>query len=60
MLEPSRRFSAVEGLVDTLLHRPLEPLSPGPIYPSILANLMTREVVNGRDFTKEKLQDAMK
>ncbi|MHA2424726.1 MAG: DEAD/DEAH box helicase [Candidatus Thorarchaeota archaeon] len=57
---PSRRFQDVEGLVDTLLHRPLEPLIPGPIYPSILASLMTREVVSGRGFTKEKLQDEMK
>jgi hypothetical protein len=56
---PSRRFQDVESLEDTLLHRPLEPLSPGPIYPSILANLMTREVVSGREFKKESLQGAM-
>ncbi len=56
---PSRRFQDVESLKETLLHRPLEPLDPGPIYPSILANLMTRQIVSGRVFKKEKLQAAM-
>ncbi len=57
---PSRRFQDADSLVNTLLHRPLESLNPGPIYPSILANLMTREAVSGRKFMKEELQETMK
>ena len=56
---PSRRFQDSQSLEETLLHRPLESLNPGPIFPSILANLMAREVVNGRKFSKEKLKDEM-
>ncbi|MDF1537998.1 MAG: DEAD/DEAH box helicase [Candidatus Thorarchaeota archaeon] len=56
---PSRRFQDSQSLEETLLHRPLEALNPGPLFPSILANLMTRQVANGREFTKEKLKDEM-
>jgi replicative superfamily II helicase len=52
---PSRRFQTAEELVDRLLHRPLEALRPGPIYPSIMANLMAREIINHREFDDQQL-----
>jgi superfamily II DNA or RNA helicase len=52
---PSRRFQTAEELADRLLHRPLEALRPGPIYPSIMANLMAREIMNHREFDDQQL-----
>lgn len=57
--EPSRRFQDAVSLEETLLHKPLEPISPGPVFPSILANIMTREIVSGRKFTREKLETSI-
>lgn len=56
---PSRRFQTAEELVDRLLHRPLEALRPGPIYPSIMANLMAREIINHREFDNQQLANDM-
>ncbi|MFW9770448.1 MAG: helicase-related protein, partial [Candidatus Thorarchaeota archaeon] len=42
---------------DKLLHRPIEPLNPGRLYPSLAVSILTRETVNGRTFTRDELQE---
>ncbi|MFX0106996.1 MAG: DEAD/DEAH box helicase, partial [Candidatus Hodarchaeota archaeon] len=54
---PTAQFRDVETLKDTLLHRPLEPLKPGGIHPSLAASLLMRNAARGRTFTKEKARE---
>ncbi|MFW9919032.1 MAG: DEAD/DEAH box helicase [Candidatus Thorarchaeota archaeon] len=56
---PSRVFQTVQELEETLLHKPLEPIRPGAIYPSILADLMIREMLKGKKFTLPELEKAV-
>ncbi len=56
---PSRVFQTAKDLEETLLHKPLEPIRPGAIYPSILANLMAKEMMRRKKFTLPKLEDAV-
>ncbi len=56
---PSRVFQTADELKETLLHKPLEPLRPGAIHPSILADLMAREMMRKKKFTIEQIEEAM-
>ncbi len=56
---PSRVFQTSKEMEETLLHKPLEPIRPGPIVPSILTNLMTREMMSSKKFTLPELEKAV-
>ena len=53
---PSRVFPDVRSMEETLLHKPLEPLNPGPIYPSLAVSVLVRSMINGRPVTQEDLK----
>ena len=50
---PTMQFRDVETLKETLLHRPIDPLRPGELHPSLIASLMMKEAVKGRSFIRE-------
>jgi replicative superfamily II helicase len=54
----TRQFPKVELLEKELLHEPLEPLEPGPLYPSLAADLIMRTVVNHRNISRKKTESA--
>ncbi|MHA2187644.1 MAG: DEAD/DEAH box helicase [Candidatus Thorarchaeota archaeon] len=56
--EPTRAFETVGELEHVLLHRPLEPLNPGALAPSLIANLVMREAVKRRKFDKKQIETA--
>ncbi|MBD3405990.1 MAG: DEAD/DEAH box helicase [Candidatus Lokiarchaeota archaeon] len=56
---PTRSFENAEQMEEQLLHRPLEPLRPGELYPSLMANLMTRSPINKTEFQKRKLEEEL-
>ncbi|MGY5863618.1 MAG: DEAD/DEAH box helicase [Candidatus Thorarchaeota archaeon] len=41
---------------EKLLHRPIEPLSPGVLTPDLAISILTRDTVNGKVFTREDLE----
>jgi helicase len=51
---PTRQFPTVEELEETLLHKPLKPLTPGPLHPALAASLIMKDAATGRSFTKEQ------
>ncbi|MHA1577116.1 MAG: DEAD/DEAH box helicase, partial [Candidatus Thorarchaeota archaeon] len=57
--EPSRSFETPDDIEQTLLHRPLEPLSPGQLYPSLVANLMMRSAVKRKTIKRDKVEQAV-
>ncbi len=57
--QPSKTFQTVEELEETLLHKPLKPIRPGGIHPSVMANLIVREAMYLKHFSWEILEDAV-
>jgi len=53
---PSRVFPDVQSMQATLLHKPLEPLKPGPVYPSIAVSVLVRNMISGKPITREDLK----
>lgn len=53
---PSRTFPDARAMEETLLHKPLEPLRPGPIYPSLAVSVLVRNMIGGRPITQEDLK----
>jgi len=53
---PSRVFPDVQSMEETLLHKPLEPLNPGPVYPSLAVSVLVRTMISGRPITREVLK----
>ncbi|MFW9927609.1 MAG: hypothetical protein ACFFDM_12730, partial [Candidatus Thorarchaeota archaeon] len=53
--DPSGDGPIVDVMVEKLLHRPIEPLNPGVLYPSLAISIVARETVDGRVFTREDL-----
>ncbi|MFX1369197.1 MAG: DEAD/DEAH box helicase [Promethearchaeota archaeon] len=51
---PTRQFPTVEKLEETLLHKPLEPLTPGPLHPALAASLIMKDAATGRSFTRNQ------
>jgi len=47
----------VGDMAEKLLHLPIEPLNPGVLYPSLAISILTRNVVNGRVFTRDDLKN---
>ncbi|MHA1768824.1 MAG: DEAD/DEAH box helicase [Candidatus Thorarchaeota archaeon] len=54
--EPSRRFSSLEVLEETLLHRPLEPLIPGAIFPSLAVGILVRHALKRRAVKRDQIK----
>ncbi|MCK4566689.1 MAG: hypothetical protein KAU48_05200, partial [Candidatus Thorarchaeota archaeon] len=53
---PSRVFPDVQSMEETLLHKPLEPLNPGPVYPSLAVSVLVRNMISGKPITREALK----
>ena len=53
---PNRNMPNSEAMVEKLLHRPLKPLCPGILYPSLAISILTRDTVNGKKFTRDQLK----
>jgi len=53
---PTRQFNTADQLAKTLLHEPLRPLEPGPLYPVIMANLIIRQTLKQRTFKLSKIK----
>ncbi|MFX1560028.1 MAG: DEAD/DEAH box helicase [Promethearchaeota archaeon] len=53
---PNRNMPNSQAMEEKLLHRPLEPLCPGILYPSLAISVLTRNTVNSRKFTREHLR----
>ncbi|MFW9843518.1 MAG: DEAD/DEAH box helicase [Candidatus Thorarchaeota archaeon] len=53
---PSRVFPDAETMEETLLHKPLAPLNPGPVYPSLAVSVLVRSMINGRAVSREDLK----
>jgi replicative superfamily II helicase len=52
----TRQFPKVDVLKKELLHEPLEPLEPGPLYPSLAADLIMRTAVKHRKINRKKTE----
>jgi len=53
---PSRAFPDVHSMEETLLHKPLGPLRPGPVYPSLAVSVLVRNMIGGKPITREDLK----
>jgi len=53
---PSRVFPDIQVMQDTLLHKPLAPLNPGPIYPSLAVSVLVRNMIKGKPILREDLK----
>ena len=53
---PSRAFPDVQSMEETLLHKPLGPLKPGPVYPSLAVSVLVRNMIGGKPVTQEELK----
>ncbi|MBN2230917.1 MAG: DEAD/DEAH box helicase [Candidatus Thorarchaeota archaeon] len=45
---PTQNFPGTQEMEDTLLHRPLEALNPGKMYPSLAVSVLIRDLISGR------------
>lgn len=54
---PSRHFRNPEEMEEKLLHRPLNPLYPGGIYPGLAVGLLARNTLNRRRFKRNDLKE---
>ena len=53
---PNRNMPNSQAMEEKLLHRPLQPLRPGILYPSLAISILTRNTVNGKKFTQDQLR----
>ncbi|MHA2358660.1 MAG: helicase-related protein [Candidatus Thorarchaeota archaeon] len=53
---PNRNMPNSQAMEEKLLHRPLKPLRPGILYPSLAINILTRNTVSGKKFTQDQLR----
>jgi len=53
---PSRVFPDIQTMENTLLHKPLAPLNPGPVYPSLAVSVLVRNMIKGRPISREDLK----
>jgi replicative superfamily II helicase len=53
---PNRNMPTSETMKEKLLHRPLKPLRPGILYPSLAISILTRHTVSGKKFTQDQLK----
>jgi replicative superfamily II helicase len=49
-------FASPEAMEEKLLHKPLEALHPGEIYPSLAVSILVRNLIGGRPISRESLQ----
>jgi replicative superfamily II helicase len=53
---PNRNMPNSQAMEEKLLHRPLKPLCPGILYPSLAISILTRTTVSGKKFTQDQLR----
>jgi replicative superfamily II helicase len=53
---PTQEFATPDAMVETLLHKPLEALSPGVMYPSLAVSVLVRNLLGGRPIGSQKLE----
>ena len=53
---PSRVFPDIQTMEETLLHKPLAPLNPGAVYPSLAVSVLVRSMISGRIVSREELK----
>ncbi len=53
---PNRNIPNAQAMKEKLLHRPLKPLRPGILYPSLAISILTRATVDGKKFTQDQLR----
>lgn len=56
--DPAGDGPIVRDIVEKLLHRPIEPLNPGVLYPSLAISILIRDTVNVRTFVRKDLADS--
>lgn len=54
---PTRQFPDAEKLEEMLLHKPLSPLTPGQIYPSLAASIVMKNAATRREFSMAKAKN---
>ncbi|MHA2147720.1 MAG: DEAD/DEAH box helicase [Candidatus Thorarchaeota archaeon] len=53
---PEWNMSNTKTMEEKLLHRPLEPLRSGVLYPSLAISILTRNTVNSKRFTQDQIE----
>jgi len=53
---PNRNMPNSQAMEEKLLHRPLEPLSPGILYPSLAVCILSRNTSDGKKFAQDQLE----
>jgi helicase len=53
---PTQEFATPDAMVETLLHKPLEALSPGVMYPSLAVSVLVRNLLSGRPIGNQDLE----
>lgn len=53
---PNRNMPDSKAMEEKLLHRPLEPLRSGVLYPSLAISILTKHTVSGKRFTQDQLK----
>jgi replicative superfamily II helicase len=53
---PTQEFATAEAMEETLLHKPLEALSPGVIYPSLAVSALVRNLISGHPTSRQNLE----
>ena len=52
---PNRNMPNSQAMEEKLLHRPLKPLRPGILYPSLAISILTRNTFDVKKFTQDQL-----
>ena len=50
---PFQEMPSSEIMVERFLHKPLEPLCPGPLYPSLAVSILVRDMIGYNSKTKD-------
>jgi helicase len=53
---PTQDFTSPEAMEEKLLHKPLEALHPGVMYPSLAASILVRKLIGGKPMSRESIQ----
>ncbi|MFW9958123.1 MAG: DEAD/DEAH box helicase [Candidatus Odinarchaeota archaeon] len=53
---PTEGFQTPDAMEEILLHRPLEALKPGAIYPSLAVSVLVRNLLSGHPISRQELE----
>ncbi|MFW9907557.1 MAG: DEAD/DEAH box helicase [Candidatus Thorarchaeota archaeon] len=54
---PTQEFKTPEVMEETLLHKPLEALKPGGMYPSLAVSALVRNLLAGRPISRQEIEE---